>query len=64
MREVTEKNLTEAVLARLSHTNELRFKQLMTSLIRHLHSFVREVELTEEEWDGSDSVPHRYRTKV
>jgi len=50
MREVTEKNLTEAVLARLSHTDDPRFKQLMTSLIRHLHMFVREVELTEEEW--------------
>ena len=50
MREVTEKNLTEAVVARLSNTNDPRFKQLMTSLIRHLHSFVREVELTEEEW--------------
>jgi hydroxyquinol 1,2-dioxygenase len=50
MREVTEKNLTEAVLARLSNTNDPRFKQLMSSLIRHLHAFVREVELTEEEW--------------
>ena len=50
MHGITEKNLTEAVLARLSNTNDPRFKQLMTSLIRHLHAFVREVELTEEEW--------------
>src|SRR5262249_54559932 len=26
------------------------FKRVMTSLIRHLHDFVREVDLTEEEW--------------
>ena len=50
MREGTEKNLTEAVVARLSNTTDPRFKQIMSSLIRHLHSFVREVELTEEEW--------------
>jgi hydroxyquinol 1,2-dioxygenase len=50
MREGTEKNLTEAVIARLSNTADPRFKQIMSSLIRHLHSFVREVELTEEEW--------------
>ena len=50
MREGTEKNLTEAVVARLSNTTDPWFKQIMSSLIRHLHSFVREVELTEEEW--------------
>ena len=50
MRKGTEKNLTEAVVARLSNTTDPRFKQIMSSLIRHLHSFVREVELTEEEW--------------
>jgi hydroxyquinol 1,2-dioxygenase len=50
MRNLTEANLTEAVLAKLEGTNDPRFKQIMTSLIRHLHAFVREVELTEEEW--------------
>jgi len=50
MRKGTEKNLTEAVVARLSNTTDPRFKQIMSSLIRHLHSFVREVALTEEEW--------------
>jgi hydroxyquinol 1,2-dioxygenase len=45
-----EQNLTDAVLTRLEGAADPRFKQIMTSLIRHLHAFVREVELTEAEW--------------
>jgi hydroxyquinol 1,2-dioxygenase len=50
MRQFTEENLTEAVVARLKDVKSPRFRQLMTSAIRHLHAFAREVELTEEEW--------------
>jgi len=50
MRNLTEANLTEAVLGKLESATDPRFKQIMTSLIKHLHAFVREVELTEEEW--------------
>jgi protocatechuate 3,4-dioxygenase beta subunit len=50
MRNLTETNLTDAVVARLARTADPRFKEVMTSLIRHVHAFVREVELTEEEW--------------
>jgi len=50
MRNLTEANLTEAVLGKLDGATDARFKQIMTSLIKHLHAFVREVELTEEEW--------------
>lgn len=50
MRNLTEANLTDAVVARLAKTTDPRFKEVMTSLIRHVHAFVREVELTEEEW--------------
>jgi hydroxyquinol 1,2-dioxygenase len=50
MRNLTEANLTDAVVARLGKTADPRFRQVMTSLIRHLHAFVREVELTEDEW--------------
>ncbi len=50
MRNLTEQNLTDAVLARLARCEDRRFKQIMTSLIRHVHAFVREVELTEAEW--------------
>ena len=50
MRNLTEANLTEVVLRKLEGATDARFKQIMTSLIKHLHAFVREVELTEEEW--------------
>jgi hydroxyquinol 1,2-dioxygenase len=50
MRNLTEANLTDAVLAKLEGVTDARFKQIMESLIRHLHAFVREVELTEAEW--------------
>jgi hydroxyquinol 1,2-dioxygenase len=50
MRNLTEQNLTEAVLAKLTGAQDARFRQVMTSLITHLHAFVREVELTEAEW--------------
>ncbi len=50
MREFDEKSITPAVLARMENCNDPRFKQVMTSLITHLHDFVREVKLTEEEW--------------
>ena len=50
MRNLTEANLTQAVLGKLEGASDPRFKQIMTSLIKHLHAFVREVELTEAEW--------------
>jgi hydroxyquinol 1,2-dioxygenase len=50
MRNLTETNLTDAVLAKLEGAADPRFAQIMTSLIKHLHAFVREVELTEAEW--------------
>ena len=44
-----EKTLEDAVVARLD-CKDARFKNVMTSLIRNLHTFVREVEPSEEEW--------------
>ena len=49
MSDITEENLTEAVLAQIKAENP-RTQQVMTSLVKHLHAFVREVELTETEW--------------
>jgi Catechol dioxygenase N terminus/Dioxygenase len=46
----TEADLVNAVLDRLSDYPNPRFKTIMTALITHLHAFVRDVELTEEEW--------------
>ena len=50
MRNFTETNLAEAVVAKLDGAKDARFRQVMASLIRHLHDFVRDVELTEAEW--------------
>jgi hydroxyquinol 1,2-dioxygenase len=46
----TEADITQAVIARLADAKDPRFKQVMTSLITHLHAFVRDVNLTEAEW--------------
>jgi hydroxyquinol 1,2-dioxygenase len=50
MRQFTEETLTEAVVARLARCEDPRFRQVMSALIRHLHGFIREVELSEAEW--------------
>src|ERR687891_2301238 len=50
MRQFNEHDLTDAVIQQLAGCDDRRFKTVMTSLIRHLHDFVREVELTEAEW--------------
>jgi hydroxyquinol 1,2-dioxygenase len=50
MREFDEKSITAAVIERMSECRDPRFKQVMTSLVTHLHDFVREVRLTEAEW--------------
>jgi hydroxyquinol 1,2-dioxygenase len=45
-----EKKLAAAVTARLAKAKDPRFRKVMGSLVKHMHAFVREVELTEEEW--------------
>lgn len=51
MRDFTIDNLTDIVLEEYgSKTDDPRFKQIVTSLITHLHAFVKDVELTEKEW--------------
>lgn len=43
-------SLTAAVLARLDGAQDARFKQIMASVVKHLHAVVRETGLTEKEW--------------
>jgi len=50
MRDFSESNLTAAVLSTVEGADDARFKRIMSSLIVHLHAFVRDVELTEAEW--------------
>lgn len=47
---LTEENLTAAVLGQLTNAADPRLGRIMASLIRHLHAFLREVELSEAEW--------------
>jgi protocatechuate 3,4-dioxygenase beta subunit len=49
-RSTTEDDITAAVLARFAATPDPRLKQIMLALIKHMHAFVKEVELTEAEW--------------
>jgi hydroxyquinol 1,2-dioxygenase len=50
MRQVSEDDITAEVLRRLEGTPNLRLKRVLSSLVTHLHAFVREVEVTEAEW--------------
>ncbi len=47
---VTEENLTDLAVERWSNIPDPRLRQIMTSLVKHLHGFVRDVEPTQEEW--------------
>jgi hydroxyquinol 1,2-dioxygenase len=38
------------VLGKLESAPDARFKQVMTGLIQHLHAFIRETQVTEQEW--------------
>ncbi|MFF3905947.1 intradiol ring-cleavage dioxygenase [Streptomyces sp. NPDC001848] len=43
--------VTGEALASLGATADPRLRELLTGLIRHLHAFVRETRLTQEEWE-------------
>lgn len=47
---MTEQELTELVLSKIAASPDPRFREVMLSLVRHLHGFIREVELTQDEW--------------
>ncbi len=51
MRDFDENNITAAVLDRFGATPNPRLKAIVSSLVQHLHDFVRDVELTFEEWE-------------
>ncbi|WP_087101362.1 dioxygenase [Nocardiopsis sp. JB363] len=47
---VTEQNLTDLAAERWGSAHDPRTARLLSALVRHLHAFAREVELTEDEW--------------
>lgn len=50
MRSVTKDNLTDVFTSYFGEQTDPRFKEVMTSLARHLHDFALETQLTHEEW--------------
>jgi hydroxyquinol 1,2-dioxygenase len=46
----SEEQITQNVLDSMAHAPDPRLKQVMSSLVSHIHTFMREVELTQEEW--------------
>jgi len=50
MRNIDEHTITQAAIARHANAKDARLRQVMTSLVQHLHDFAREVRLTEAEW--------------
>ncbi|WP_369130399.1 dioxygenase family protein [Modestobacter roseus] len=46
----SEEHSAEVVAASFADTPDPRLRQVLTSLVHHLHAFVKDVELTEEEW--------------
>ena len=50
MRNLDQNSVTDAALERLAQCPDQRLKAVMTALIRHLHEFAREVNLTPAEW--------------
>jgi hydroxyquinol 1,2-dioxygenase len=50
MRDFDEHNITEAVIASMAQSSDARLKTIMVSLVRHLHDFIRDTEITFDEW--------------
>ncbi len=44
--------MTEVVLRSMSRTPDPRLREVMTSLVRHAHAFLRETKITEQEWEA------------
>jgi len=47
---VRERELVDRVVASFAECQDPRLRVVMQSLVRHLHAFIRDVRLTEEEW--------------
>jgi hydroxyquinol 1,2-dioxygenase len=52
-RDLGADTLTDAVLASFEGATDERYRELMQALVRHLHSYITEVSLTEEEWGAA-----------
>ena len=50
MRNMTEENITALAAERFSTCPDARLRDVLLSLVKHLHAFIRDVEPTEREW--------------
>ena len=53
--------VTDAVLEAVSRVEDPRLREILQALVRHLHGFVREVRLTEREFQ--DAAQNRRRDR-
>src|ERR1041384_4697538 len=51
-----EQDVTTAALAVMERTTDPRMRQIMISLVKHLHGFVRDVRLTEKEFRDATAI--------
>ena len=51
-----EEDVTAAALAVMERTRDPRMREIMLSLVRHLHGFVRDVRLTEAEFRQANAI--------
>jgi catechol 1,2-dioxygenase len=49
----TETGSAEAVNARMGEDINPRLREVMASLVKHLHAFVKDVQLTQNEWEAA-----------
>ena len=49
----SEDRSAQVVAASFADAPDPRLRELLTALVRHLHAFVKDVELTEEEWGAA-----------
>jgi len=50
MSEYNQEKLTAEVVAAFAQARDPRLREIMTSLVKHVHAFAREVDLKPEEW--------------
>lgn len=51
MRNFNEQTITDAVIQRFSSSTDPRVREVCTSLVKHLHDFVRDVRPSYDEWE-------------
>ena len=50
MRTIDYNTITDAAIEQMASTPDPRLREVMEALVRHLHSFAREVDVTPQEW--------------